>query len=267
MAGRLDGKVALVFGAGSSGPGWGNGKAVAVAYAREGARVACIDLRAAAADETAGIIAAEGNSAIALAADVTSLASVEAAVARAMAEYGRIDILHNNVGAAIAGGPLDLDEARFQAAMDLNLGSVHRTLRAVLPVMLAQGSGAIVNVSSLAAIRWTGYPYFAYYAAKAAVNQATVAVALQYAAQGIRANCIMPGLIDTPLIYKQISGNYDSVEEMVVARNKAVPLGRMGSAWDIAHAAVFLASDEAKFITGVCLPIDGGQSCSAAASA
>lgn len=265
MAGRLAGKVALVFGAGSSGPGWGNGKAAAVAYAREGARVACIDLREEAAAETAGIIAGEGSAAIAVAADVTSLASVEAAVARALDAFGQVDILHNNVGAAVAGGPLELDEARFQAAMDLNLGSVHRTVRAVLPHMLARGRGAIVNVSSLAAIRWTGYPYFAYYAAKAAVNQATVAVALQYAAQGIRANCIMPGLIDTPLIHAQIAGHYDSPEAMIAARNRMVPMGKMGTAWDVAAAAVFLASDEARFITGVCLPVDGGQSCSAAA--
>jgi NAD(P)-dependent dehydrogenase (short-subunit alcohol dehydrogenase family) len=131
----------------------------------------------------------------------------------------------------------------------------------VIPHMLQQGGGAIVNISSLAAIRWTGYPYFAYYAAKAAVNQATVALAMQYARRGIRANCIMPGLIDTPLIHKQISGQYTSVEEMIAARNAAVPVGKMGTAWDIANAAVFLASDEAQFITGVCLPVDGGQSC------
>jgi NAD(P)-dependent dehydrogenase (short-subunit alcohol dehydrogenase family) len=266
MAGRLAGKVALVFGAGSSGPGWGNGKAAAVAFAREGARVACIDLREVAAQETAGIIGAEGHDAIALAADVTSLASVEAAVARALAAFGQVNILHNNVGAAIAGGPLELDEARFQAAMDLNLGSVHRTVRAVLPHMLARRTGAIVNVSSLAAIRWTGYPYFAYYAAKAAVNQATVAIALQYAAQGIRANSIMPGLIDTPLIHGQIAQHYASPEAMIEARNRMVPMGRMGTAWDVAAAAVFLASDEARFVTGVCLPVDGGQSCAVAAA-
>jgi NAD(P)-dependent dehydrogenase (short-subunit alcohol dehydrogenase family) len=132
--------------------------------------------------------------------------------------------------------------------------------------MLRQGGGAIVNISSLAAIRWTGYPYFAYYATKAAVNQATVALAMQYARQGIRANCIMPGLIDTPLIYRQISGQYASVEEMIAARNAAVPVGRMGTAWDVANAAVFLASDEAQFITGVCLPVDGGQSCAVSPS-
>jgi len=263
MAGRLAGKVALVFGAGSSGPGWGNGKAAAVAYAREGARVACIDLRAEAAAETAGIILAEGGVAAAIAADATSGAAVDAAVAEALAGFGQVDILHNNVGAAIAGGPLELDDERFRAALDLNLGSVHRTVRAVLPHMLGRGRGAIVNVSSLAAIRWTGYPYFAYYAAKAAVNQATVAIALQYAAQGIRANSIMPGLIDTPLIHNQIAGHYASAEAMLAARNRMVPMGHMGSAWDVAAAAVFLASDEARFITGVCLPVDGGQSCSA----
>ena len=127
--------------------------------------------------------------------------------------------------------------------------------------MLRQGGGAIVNISSLAAIRWTGYPISPITPPRRPVNQATVALAMQYARSGIRANCIMPGLIDTPLIYKQISGQYASVEEMVAARNAAVPMGRMGTAWDIAHAAVFLASDEAQFITGVCLPVDGGQSC------
>lgn len=258
---RLLGKVAAVFGAGSSGPGWGNGKAAAVAYARAGAAVACIDLSAEAAAETAEIIAREGGAALPLAADVTALASVEEAVAAARTRFGRIDILHNNVGTVLHGGPPDIDETAFSAAMDVNVGSVYRTAKACLPGMIADGGGAIVNISSLAAIRWTGYPYFAYYAAKAAVNQATVALAMQYAGRGIRANCIVPGMIDTPLIYRQIAGQYGSVEEMVAARNRAVPLGRMGTAWDVAHAAVFLASDEAAFITGVCLPVDGGQSC------
>jgi NAD(P)-dependent dehydrogenase (short-subunit alcohol dehydrogenase family) len=261
MVHRLKGKKAIVFGAGSSGPGWGNGKAAAVAYAREGAQVACIDLVQDAAEETAAIIGSEGGSASALAADVTDMKSVEDAVSRTMAEFGRIDILHNNVGVTHMGGPVELSEEQFKAALDLNIGPVYRTAKAVIPHMLRQGAGAIVNISSLAAVRWTGYPYFAYYAAKAAVNQATVALAMQYARHGIRANCIMPGLIDTPLIHKQISGQYASVEEMVAARNAAVPVGKMGTAWDVANAAVFLASDEAKFITGVCLPVDGGQSC------
>ena len=261
MGERLKGRSAIVFGAGSSGPGWGNGKAAAVAFAREGAKVACVDLSAEAAEETAAIIRAEGYDAVAIAADVTQLASLEAAAAQAAEAFGRIDILHNNVGVTHMGGPVELDEDKFQAALDLNIGPVYRTAKAVLPYMLKAGSGAIVNISSLAAIRYVGYPYFAYYATKAAVNQATVALAMQYARQGIRANCIMPGLIDTPLIYKQISGQYGSVEEMVAARDAMVPLGKMGTAWDVAAAAVFLASDEAKFITGVCLPVDGGQSC------
>jgi NAD(P)-dependent dehydrogenase (short-subunit alcohol dehydrogenase family) len=261
MADRLESKVAIVFGAGSSGPGWGNGKAAAVAYAREGARVVCVDVAKEAAEETVSIIATEGGTALAVAADVTDLSSVRKAVAAAIADFGRIDILHNNVGVTHMGGPVELSEETFATALDLNIGPVYRTAKAVIPHMLEQGGGVIINISSIAATRWTGYPYFAYYASKAAVNQATVALAMQYARQGIRANCIMPGLIDTPLIYRQISGQYASPEEMVAARNAAVPMGRMGSAWDVANAAVFLASDEAKFITGVCLPVDGGQSC------
>lgn len=261
MVDRLKGKTAIVFGAGSSGPGWGNGKAAAVAYAREGAQVACIDLVQEAAEETATIIKQEGGNAIALVADVTETESILGAVAGTIAEFGRINILHNNVGVAHMGGPVELSEEKFTAALDLNIGPVYRSAKAVIPHMLRQGGGVIINISSLAAIRWTGYPYFAYYATKAAVNQATVALAMQYARSGIRANCIMPGLIDTPLIYTQISGQYASAEEMVAARNAAVPVGKMGTAWDIANAAVFLASDEAQFITGVCLPVDGGQSC------
>lgn len=259
---RLDGKVVMVFGAGSSGPGWGNGKAAAVAFAREGARVVAIDLDADAVAQTVGAIESEGYQALAATADVTDSASVVAAVDKTMTAHGRIDVLHNNVGVTTMGGPPDLDEAAWQRSLDINVGSVYRTTRAIIPHMIEQGSGVIINISSLASIRWSGYPYFAYYASKAAVNQATVAIALQYARNGIRANAILPGAIDTPLIYKQISSQYKSVEEMREARNRAIPTGKMGTAWDIAYAAVFLASDEASFITGVCLPVDGGQSCS-----
>jgi NAD(P)-dependent dehydrogenase (short-subunit alcohol dehydrogenase family) len=252
----------MVFGAGSSGPGWGNGKAAAVAFAREGARVVAIDLDADAVAQTVGAIESEGYQALAMTADVTESTSVVAAVDKTMAVHGRIDVLHNNVGVTTMGGPPDLDEAAWQRSLDINVGSVYRTTRAIIPHMIEQGSGVIINISSLASIRWSGYPYFAYYASKAAVNQATVAIALQYARNGIRANAILPGAIDTPLIYKQISSQYKSVEEMREARNRAIPTGKMGTAWDIAYAAVFLASDEASFITGVCLPVDGGQSCS-----
>ena len=218
--------------------------------------------RGKAAAETADIIKREEGVAIAVAANVTQGQSVEDAVAQTIARFGRIDILHNNVGVTHMGGPVELSEEQFHVALDLNIGSVYRTAKSVLPHMLRQGRGAIVNISSIASIRWTGYPYFAYYTTKAAVNHATLALAMQYARHGIRANCIMPGMVDTPLIYKQISSEYASVEEMVAARNAAIPMGRMGTAWDIANAAVFLASDEAQFITGVSLPVDGGQSCS-----
>ncbi|MDM0065266.1 SDR family oxidoreductase [Variovorax sp. J31P207] len=261
MTDRLSGKVAVVFGAGGPPGEWSNGKAAAVAYAREGAIVVAIDRVTEAAEDAAKVIQSEGGQALALTADVTNTESVNLAVQTAMEKFGRIDILHNNVGVVIPGGPLETDDASLQRSMDLNVGSLHRTVRAVLPHFLAQGSGSIVNISSLSAIRWSGYSYFGYYASKAAVNHATVAIALQYADKGIRANVIMPGVIDTPLVYKQIVGQYKTVEEMKLARSNAVPMKRCGSPWDIANAAVFLASDEARFITGVCLPVDGGHSC------
>lgn len=262
-ASRFQDRVVVLFGAGSDQSGWSNGKAAAVAYAREGANTVVVDLSLAAAEATAAVIAKEGGEAAALAADVTDLTSIEAAVAAAVDRYGQIDVLHNNVGVTQMGGPPELSEAQFRRSVDLNLGSVYRTAKVVLPHMLERSSGTIVNISSLAAIRYTGYPYFAYYATKAAVNQATVALAMQYARQGIRANCVIPGAIDTPLIYRQIASQYESTEHMLEERGRMVPLGRMGDAWDVARAALFLASDDARFITGVCLPVDGGQSCTA----
>ncbi|WP_375459043.1 SDR family NAD(P)-dependent oxidoreductase [uncultured Enterovirga sp.] len=257
---RLAGKIALVFGAGSVGPGWGNGKATAVTFARQGATVICIDINPAAADETVAIIAGEGGTASPGTCDVTSSDSVAKLVAEAITSHGRIDILHNNVGFAQMGGPIELDEAAWHKTIDLNLTSCFLTCKHVLPHMLQQGGGAIVNVSSIAAVRYTGYPYVAYYAAKAAVNNFTTGLALQYARQGIRVNAIMPGLMNTPLIFQQISGQYDSPEDMVRARDAACPSGRMGTAWDIANAALFLASDEAGYVTGVSLAVDGGLS-------
>ncbi len=259
MRGRLEGKVALVMGAGSSGPGWGNGKATAVLMAREGATVIAADLVPEAAEETAAIIRSEGHEAMAAACDVTKSDEIARLVASVLARFGRIDILHNNVGIAVMGGPVELDEAEWDRVMAVNLKSVFLSCKHVIPVMLRQGKGAIINVSSLAAIRYL-YPYASYYASKAAVNQLTVGLALQYARHGIRVNAIMPGLIDTPMIYRQISSAYPSVEAMVEARNRICPMGRMGTAWDVAKAAVFLASDDAAYITGHCLPVDGGLS-------
>ncbi len=259
MTFRLEDRIALVFGAGSVGPGFGNGKAAAVAYARAGAKVACVDINQAAADETAGLIAAEGGKALALACDVTKDGEVRKVIDHVVKRFKTVDILHNNVGIAKMGGPAELSEEDWSKVLDVNINGMFRTCRHTLPLMLRQGKGVITNISSIAAVRWTGYPYASYYASKGAVNQFTVGMALQYARKGVRANVIMPGLMDTPLIYQQISGQYRSKEEMVKARNESCPMGKMGTAWDVAHAAVFLASDEAGFITGVCLPVDGGQ--------
>ena len=260
MPGRLQDKVALVFGAGSVGPGWGNGKATAVLYAREGARVVAVDRNAGAAHETAAIIDGEGGQCLALAGDVTQSDSIAAAVARTMAAHGRIDVLHNNVGVAALGGPVDTSEDSWRRVLDINLTGMFLTCKHVLPVMQAQRRGAIVNISSIAAVRYTGVAYASYYASKGGVNQFTVALALQYAAEGIRANAIMPGLMDTPMIHQQVVDHYGGDAAMVATRNAQCPMGFMGTGWDVAHAAVFLASDEARYITGVCLPVDGGLS-------
>lgn len=259
MAGRLEGKRALVMGAGSSGPGWGNGKATAVLFAREGARVTCVDVNAEAAAETVSIIEREGGTGVAEACDVTVSDQVAAVTARMAERWGGIDILHNNVGIAKMGGPVELSEEDWHRVMDVNLTGVFLACKHVLPLMLEAGRGAIVNVSSVAGFRYVGYPYSSYYASKGGLNQFTVGLALQYAAQGIRANVIMPGLMDTPLIRNQIAGQYADIDDMIRQRDAASPTGKMGDAWDVAHAALFLASDEAKYINGVCLPVDGGH--------
>jgi NAD(P)-dependent dehydrogenase (short-subunit alcohol dehydrogenase family) len=258
--GALQDRVALVFGAGSSGPGWGNGKATALTFARAGAIVIAIDINAAAAEETRGLIAGEGGRAEALTCDVTQSARVQALVDDVAARLGRIDVLHNNVGITVMGGVLEESEESFRRVLDINLTSAFLTCKHCLPHMLRQGKGAIVNVSSLASIRYS-YPYVSYQASKAGLNQLTQSVALQYARQGIRANAILPGMIDTPLIDRQIAGQYESAQAMRAARDAKTPMGRQGTAWDVANAALFLASDAAGYITGVCLPVDGGLGC------
>ena len=255
---RLKGRTALVFGAGSIGEGWGNGKAAAVAYAREGARVACVDVDPAAAAATLAIIEAEGGAGLALAADVTRAGEIEGCVELCLAAFGAVDILHNNVGINLPGGAAEASEESWRRVMDVNVTGPFLTCRAVLPVMERQGRGAIVNISSLASIRWTGYPYVSYYASKAALNHFTRAVAVEYAARGIRANCILPGVMDTPHVASQIGGYHDDPESMRAKRAGAPPMKRQGDAWDVAWASVFLASDEARYITGVELPVDGG---------
>ncbi len=255
---RMKNKVVLVFGAGSVGPGFGNGKAAAVAYAREGGSVVCVDVDLDAARNTVDVIESEGGSGLALAADVTRSSDISAVVEATMERFGRIDVLHNNVGINLPGGAAEATEEGWRKVMDVNLTSAFLTCKAVLPIMEKQGGGAIINISSLASIRWTGYSYVSYYASKAALNHFTRAIAIEYAAKGIRANAILPGVMDTPHIQKQISGYYGSAEEMKAKRDALSPMKRQGDGWDIAWAAVFLASDEAKYITGVELPIDGG---------
>jgi NAD(P)-dependent dehydrogenase (short-subunit alcohol dehydrogenase family) len=258
MSGKLAGKVAIVFGAGSVGEGWGNGKAAAVAYAREGAKVVAVDLNEAAARETRDIIRGEGGEAVSAAADVTKLADVQRAVDEAVRTFKRLDILHNNVGITSQGGPVETSEETWDQVMAVNVKSMFLTCKCTLPIMAAQRAGAIVNISSIASIRWTGYNYSAYYASKGAVNQFTKGLAIEYASRGIRANCILPGLMDTPHIYQHMTGHHSDRDAMVAARHAASPTGRMGDAWDIAHAAVFLASDDAKYINGIELVVDGG---------
>jgi NAD(P)-dependent dehydrogenase (short-subunit alcohol dehydrogenase family) len=251
---ELEGKVVLVFGAGSSGAGMSNGEAAALAYAAAGAAVAAIDVNTYEADRVAKEIVAAGGIGISITADVTSEADVAQAVATVVQELGIPEVLHNNVGAPRMGSVLEVDLDAWNASIGLNLTSAYLTCRHTLPHMLQAGRGVVTNVSSVASIRDTGYTYPAYSSAKAAVNQLTTSLALSYAKQGIRANAILPGLIDTPLVSRKITDD----PQALAARHAMSPTGRMGSPQDIANAAVFLASDKASYINGVCLPIDGG---------
>ena len=261
MAGRLQDKVAIVSGAGSSGPGWGNGKATAVLFAREGAHVVAVDRERKAVDETVAIIRSEGHRAEAYIADVTRAAEVEALVQHCVATHGRIDILHNNVGIVEVGGPVEADEASWDRVIDVNLKSMYLTCRAVLPHMARQGKGAIVNIASIAGIRWLGVPYVSYAASKAGVLGLTQSIAMQYARHGVRANAILPGLMNTPMIVKPLSAAYGDLDTMLATRAAQCPTGKMGDAWDVAYAALYLASDEAKYVTGAELVVDGGLTC------
>lgn len=263
MSDRLKNMVALVFGAGSSGPGWGNGKATAVAFARQGAKVAAVDVNGDAAEETARLIEKEGFEALAICADVTSTDQVKAAVDRTHEHFSRIDILQNNVGIGTFGGPVELPLEEWSRVMNINVTGAFLTCKHTLPIMIAQGTGVVVNISSIAGVGIGHYPFAAYSASKAALNHLTRAVAIEYADKGIRANAIMPGAIDTPMVRGSgdMMDHYGSIEELEKARHAMSPTGRMGEPWDIAAAAVFLASNEAKYINGAILPVDGGLSC------
>jgi NAD(P)-dependent dehydrogenase (short-subunit alcohol dehydrogenase family) len=258
---RLEGKIAIVVGAGQSpGDGIGNGRATTLRFVQEGAKVLALDRDLAAAEETSALAAATGEC-VPFVADVTREASLAAAVAEAMRRWGRIDILHNNVGVSLGGGDrplLELTEEAFDRVCAINLRGTIMACKQVVPVMRAQREGAIVNISSVAA--WEKYPLVAYKATKAALVAFTQQLAIENAAWGVRANVILPGLIDTPMaVDTRARLSNRGRAEIAAERNARVPLrGRMGTAWDVANAALFLASDEARFITGAALPVDGG---------
>ena len=259
---RLQGKIAIVVGAGQSpGEGLGNGRATVLRFAQEGAKVMALDRNLASAEETAAIARKEGGDCVAFEADVTKEATLQAAIAAAHQRWGQVDILHNNVGVSIAGGdasPLEITEEAFDRIAAINLRGTIMACKHALPLMRQQRSGSIINISSVAA--WENYPFVAYKATKAGMIAFTQQLAIQNAAFGIRANVILPGLMDTPMAVDTRARTSGKTRAQVAAeRDARVPLrGRMGTAWDVANAALFLASDEASFITGVALPVDGG---------
>jgi NAD(P)-dependent dehydrogenase (short-subunit alcohol dehydrogenase family) len=262
MTQRLENKVAILVGAGQTpGDTIGNGRASAILYAREGARVVAVDRDLASAQETVAMIEAEGGTALAVEADATNEADCVALVARTLDAYGKIDILHNNVGIGGADtGPAHIVEAEWDRILSVNLKSVIFPVKAVLPVMREQRAGAILNISSIAAVCSTSI--VAYKTSKAGINAYTQTLAQGNAKYGIRANVIMPGLMDTPMAIEGISKAL-GIDKQTLSqqRDAQVPLlGKMGTAWDVARAALFLVSDDASFITGVVLPVDGGQS-------
>lgn len=260
MAGRVAGKVAVVIGAGQT-PGQtvGNGRATAIVLAREGARVAVVDRSLASAQETVTLIEQEGGEAVALESDVTNEAAVERLIAAVLSHYETIDILHNNVGASIALGDataIEMTESAFDRSFAVNLKSTWLVCKHALPTLQQRG-GSIVNISSMAA--WESYPLIGYKTMKAAVIAFTENLAAAHAGEGVRVNAILPGLINTPMAIEARVAQGVSRAEVIAARDRRIPLGRkMGTGWDVANAALFLHSDEARFITGVALPVDGG---------
>ena len=258
---RLQGKVALVVGAGSVGTGWGNGKACAVLFAREGARVFAADKNKSAANETKRLIQDEGGSCEAFEADAVNAESVREMVDTCVSEYGSIDVLQNNVGGSVPGGVVEMDEEIWDANIDHNLKSAFLSCKYAVPVMLRANAGSIVNVSSIAGMRYhRGRDMVSYSAAKGGLMELTRAVALKYADTGLRANTVVPGLMNTPLVTERIAAQYGDgdAERMIASRDAMCPSGKMGDAWDVAYASLFLASDESKYVNGTELVVDGG---------
>ena len=255
------GKVAFVTGCGSVGPGWGNGKATAVLLARRGAKVFGTDIVLQAAEETRAIIEKEGGTCVVRACDMTQSDQVKAAVDACVEQFGRIDVLVNNVGGSAPGDPVSMSEELWDAQIDHNLKTAFLGCKHVLPVMEKQGSGAIVNISSVAALSHQvgGRVNVAYAAAKSGLFGFSRSTAIAYVKKGIRVNVVVAGTMHTPLVEHRLVQQLGAdAQELIAQRHAAVPIGRMGDAWDVANAVVFLASDEARYITATQLVVDGG---------
>lgn len=260
--GRLAGKVAFITGAGSVGPGWGNGRAIAMRFAQEGARVFGVDVDASRMVETREMIEAAGGEFITGHCDVTNSASIAEAVAACVQQFGRLDVLVNNVGGSAKGGPVEMSEEVWDSQVDHNLKSVFLTCKHALPHMLAQNSGAIINISSTSGMRWTGAAQVAYAATKAGVIQLSRVLAVQYAKQGIRVNTVVPGQLHTPMVEVRLAGQRagGDVNQLLEQRQSRIPLPFMGDGRDTANAALYLACDESRFVTGAEILVDGGMS-------
>jgi len=256
---RLDGKVALVTGCGTLGDGWGNGKAAAAVLAKQGAKIYGCDLNIEAARQCAEAVAAEGGVITVKQCDVTDADQVADLVRSCIDTYGRIDVLVNNVGRSEPGDPVSMSQDTWDDQIQVNLTSAFLCCKHVIPVMKSAGGGSIINISSIAGLRYAGKPQVGYAAAKAALMQMTATTAVIYAGDGVRLNSVVPGLMFTPLVerlaQKYAKGDY---EGFVAHRHAQVPSGRMGDAWDVAHAVAFLASDESRYITGQQIVVDGG---------
>lgn len=261
MTGRLEGRVAIVTGAGCVGPGWGNGRAISVRFAEEGAKLFAVDRSEEALAETIERVRAAGGEIETRLTDVTDTNAVREMAEACIARFGRIDILVNNVGGSAAGGPVELSEEAWDTQIDHNLKSVFLTCKHVLPQMEKQKAGAIVNLASTSGLRWTGAAQVAYAATKAGVIQFSKVTAVQYAPKGIRVNTVVPGQLHTPMVEARLAGQRagGDVDALLQSRLKRIPLGFMGDGRDTANAVVYLASDEARFVTGTEIVVDGGM--------
>jgi NAD(P)-dependent dehydrogenase (short-subunit alcohol dehydrogenase family) len=259
---RLQGKVAIVTGAGCVGPGWGNGRAIAVRFAEEGARVFAVDKDLHAMDETLALVREVGGDITPYACDVTDSQAIAGLVAACLAAHGDIDILVNNVGGPAPGGPLKLSEADWGQQININLTSVFLMCKHVMPVMEQKGAGAIVNIASTSGIRWTGTAAVGYASAKAGVIQFGRVVGVEYAKKGIRVNTVLPGQLHTPLVDAVLAKDQSGgdIDVLLARRQSRIPLPFMGDGRDTANAALFLASDEARWVTGTEIIVDGGMS-------